>query len=356
MTDRINSIDFLRGLAIIFMIQVHIYYYWIYWTGIDYGFLEKLIFLFGSLAAPFFLIVSGISYYFFLYRKIIENENRKRTFYEVIKRSLFIFTISTIFQFLFGFIFNIRISFIIQWSIFQVISFSMLFFFYIPFLNGRIRMISYLSLLVLIILLKFISLYLQIMILNVFVDGIFSFIPWVIFFLFGLILSDFMNNYFKDKHNRYLYIFIPLGIILLIISVTNVLKTDIVDNDTIEFYLMSLGAFIVLFSINYYFLDLKKVNSTLLKMIIKWGKLAFSIYYIQYGILAAGMIIFPIIFKDLYLSGFLPYQYIITLFTFLILLEIIIRLWKKYNYIFGLEWIMNKLSNKSLFSKTVKCN
>lgn len=44
MTDRINSIDFLRGLAIIFMIQVHIYYHWIYWTKIDYGYYEEIIF------------------------------------------------------------------------------------------------------------------------------------------------------------------------------------------------------------------------------------------------------------------------------------------------------------------------
>lgn len=36
---------------------------------------------------------------------------------------------------------------------------------------------------------------------------------------------------------------------------------------------------------------------------------------------------------------------------FFISLEFFIRIWQRYNFLLGIEWLMNKISKKTLFSK-----
>ena len=63
MVERKNSIDILRALAIIFMIPFHFY---IYWPHSESNIFGTIIIIFGNIAAPFFIIVSGMSYNFFI--------------------------------------------------------------------------------------------------------------------------------------------------------------------------------------------------------------------------------------------------------------------------------------------------
>lgn len=58
--------------------------------------------------------------------------------------------------------------------------------------------------------------------------------------------------------------------------------------------------------------------------------------------------------SKLYSSGFLLYQYLIILLIFLLTIELFLRVWQKLDYMLGLEWIMNKISPKSQFSKANK--
>jgi peptidoglycan/LPS O-acetylase OafA/YrhL len=89
---------------------------------------------------------------------------------------------------------------------------------------------------------------------------------------------------------------------------------------------------------------MKKRNTLIEKTLIHWGKLSFSIYYIHWGIIALGLMIFPL---------FIPFNNEVKLFALptlillsiiLISLDIFLRIWKKYNYAFGIEWIMKKLT------------
>ena len=117
------------------------------------------------------------------------------------------------------------------------------------------------------------------------------------------------------------------------------------------FFMLMVGIFIILFCLCYYFFDRKGKDIYFQKSIIRWGKLAFSLYYIHFGVIAIGIIVFPLIIDEIYSSGFLIYQFIIFLVIFFISLELFIRIWQKYNFFLGVEWFMNKISKKTLFLK-----
>ena len=109
-----------------------------------------------------------------------------------------------------------------------------------------------------------------------------------------------------------------------------------------------IGIFCILSSISYYLLDVRKINFYFQESLIRWGKLAFSTYYIHLGVIAVGVILFPVFLNEIYTNGFLPYFFIIILLIFFVALEIFTKIWQKYNFIFGIEWIMKKIIGKSL--------
>ena len=88
------------------------------------------------------------------------------------------------------------------------------------------------------------------------------------------------------------------------------------------------------------------------QILSRWGKLSFSIYYIHFAIIGIAIFLTPSIFNDIFLTGHIFYEYIIVLLTFLLIIEIILRIWNEFDNKFGIEWLMNILVNKSLFNKT----
>ena len=136
------------------MITIHTY---IFWSKTEFTPLEGYIVVFiGGLAGPFFLIVSGISFFILITRRINDAFSKREIFFTILKRAVFIFIVSTLFQLFFGPYFGMKISFIIYWSVFQVIAFSMILFFYIPFFKFKIRLIFYILSIFTIFLLDFI--------------------------------------------------------------------------------------------------------------------------------------------------------------------------------------------------------
>lgn len=227
----------------------------------------------------------------------------------------------------------------------------MIVFFYLPSLKRNLRLFLYFSLFFFMIMLNFVISVYKIEILYILTEGTFGFVPWATYFLFGLLLGDFLINSSQNRFIKYTCIILPIGTIFLIIGIINILISGVIDNKKIEFYIASLGAFVIIFLTYHYYMDIKKVDSSITRVIIRWGKLAFSIYYIQYGILAIGILMFPLFINELYSSGFLIYQYALLLIMVLVAIELFLRLWKNFDYIFGLEWFMNKISTKSQFSK-----
>jgi uncharacterized membrane protein len=140
MKDRLNTIDILRGLSVILMIYGHIYYIWPKMSNIIFEDIFIHIFL---LAPPFFLIISGMSFFIYVNKLKSKEISKIYMFYEVFKRSCFLFIFTSIIQLIFGFTLNLQISFIIYWSIFQIISLSMIIFFFFLLLKQILRILLY---------------------------------------------------------------------------------------------------------------------------------------------------------------------------------------------------------------------
>ena len=346
MKKRIITIDILRAFSIFCMIQVHIFYFW---TNMNYDYINLLILYFGNLAAPFFLIVSGSSFYLYICKKINGNTPKLEIFKEISKRAVFIFIISLGFQILFGFILELKISFFIYWSIFQVIAFSMIIYFFIPFLKREIRIFALILVFFLLYLMYFLIQIYNLEYLSILVSGgDYTFLPWASLFIFGILIGDLIINmstyYFKISF----MIFFPIGIIILFIWW--LWFKDLLVEWWIISFIAAFSTFFIIFPLVYYFTDIKEYQSKILSRVTQWGRFSFSIYYFHFAVIAIGVLIFPLIIPDLFSNGFLIYQFIIIVILFYIGIDLFLRIWKKFDYIFGMEWFMNLISKKELFS------
>ncbi len=339
----------MRGLTVFLMILFHIFMEWMNWAPRDYGFFKDIMVFFGYLAPPFFLIISGVAYYFFINRKINENFSKSIIFSEVIKRSLFIFVVPTMFQLGMEFVFNIELTYIIYWSIFQVIGFSMVLFFSFLFLKQKFKRFLYLGLIILFFLFDFIISHYKLIYLSIFNEGVFAFIPWTNFYIFGLLFGDLISSWHKDHISRKLITFTAVGIGGISSFFTWVVFSS--APNFIPFFMLMIGIFILLFTVFFYWIDIKGRVIYFQFSIIYWGKLAFSIYYLHFGLIASGIIVFPLLIGEIYYYGFSIYQFFILIIIFFLSLEIFLRIWQRYNYFLGIEWFLNKISKKNLFLK-----
>ena len=117
MGQRINIVDFLRGITIIVMILNHFYMRFMYKQR-DYGLFEDVLFFVSYTNAVLFLAVSGMSFFLFMHYKIRDGNSKGYIFFEVVKRSLFIFAIQTILAYIFGSFIDMEIDTLLYWSMF----------------------------------------------------------------------------------------------------------------------------------------------------------------------------------------------------------------------------------------------
>ncbi|MFX0072061.1 MAG: acyltransferase family protein [Candidatus Hermodarchaeota archaeon] len=346
MDNRIVSIDVIRGLCVVLMVVGHMYYLWV--STVDYipGIIIAFIIIIPSGVFP---LVSGYAFYYYIDRENNKEIKKSKIFRVALMRAGFIFFISTTITFLFGFFIGVHPNTIIYWSIFQLIAVSMISFFFIPFLRIEFRMLSYLILSILIFFFCFIILNYEIKILYILFNvGNFPFLPWAIYFLFGIFIADLTKNFPENKISTLLLVYMSIGAIVItafFLGISNVTYMYI------DLFFKNIGAFLIIYPILYFFMDLKGFESSLQNRLIQWGKVAFSVYYLHFGLLVMGLFILPFIINDIFSNGLSLYQYFISATIILISIDIFLRLWKRYNYILGIEWAMSKFSKKSLFDQ-----
>ena len=347
MVNRIRSVDVFRAIAIMLMIAGHIFYLW---TKMDYGLISGILHYTTWWGAPFFLTISGIGYYLFIKKRISNDVPTKEIFKEISKRALFLFFVTIFFLIAFGSLMGFQYTFIIYWSIFQVIAFSMIIFFFIPFLKRKISLILLCCFNFFIISTYLIIKYYEIELFYILIyNAAFPYLPWANYYVFGMILGDLLINTSIDKLKKILIIFQLTGIITIFLWVFWILPSNI--DYSISLIINAYAGLFIIFPVVYYLVDIRESESFLIDSLTRWGKVSFSLYYIHFGFLITGFIIFPIIANDLYSSGFLFYQYIFLVIVVFVCIEIFLRFWEKYEFIFGIEWFMTKITKKSTVSE-----
>ncbi|MFX1256313.1 MAG: heparan-alpha-glucosaminide N-acetyltransferase domain-containing protein [Promethearchaeota archaeon] len=345
LNKRIESIDFLRGLTIIFMIMYHIK---IFWFERASGFFIEFIMVLGLIAAPFFLIISGIGFNLYISNSIKKDLSKIQIYIEIIKRAIIIFFISTLLNFLFGIFFISKFLFL-YWSVFQLIAISMLLS-GIIILNRKWKLLFVILLIIILFALNQNILLLNSKLFDILFEGSFPFFPWVYCFLLGILIGISIEKLNKDN-------FKIIAICYLILSINALLlwylwfRIYFAESLELNLFLCSVGTFLILFLFFYLILDFKEINFRVNKVIEKWGKLSFSIYYIHFIIIYGVLILFTLYFYEDFQLTFGYYYYLIICLIFLMTIESFLLLWKKINYKYGAEWILNLLSKKSLFSK-----
>jgi hypothetical protein len=180
------------------------------------------------------------------------------------------------------------------------------------------------------------------------VEGSVPFIPWVSFFLFGMILSDLKLISPKISQKVKIIVFLLVGIIVLI---SWLLLISLISNLFFLTFFKAIGLFLIIFSFLHFYFDIKGRISIFSKRIIEWGELAFSLYYIQFGMILCLTILLNIKIIQVTSLQTLFIQFLISTSIILLFLEVFLIIWKKYEYKYGIEWFMSLFSYRSLFDK-----
>lgn len=123
MNRRLQSIDFVRGIAVVAMIQTHVWEHYVARpNGSGLFLLNWLVGPIGGYAAPLFILVSGLSAYFsVLSLRRRGYGDRKASFSKFFVRGGFLFMLSTVINVLIGPILHVVPASVLNWSTIQLI-------------------------------------------------------------------------------------------------------------------------------------------------------------------------------------------------------------------------------------------
>lgn len=324
-TNRFSSLDIMRGLAVVLMIEVHI---------ATVPLLPELKLLSNIFAAPFFLIAAGVGYQLFLQSREKRKYKRQFIFWEAFCRALLLFLVTTLLFIIGAKLFPQSFQFngILKWNIFQVISVGYIFGFFI-WNNKKIKLISIIAIFTASALIN----YYQFESLYFLTKGFFPLIPWISYFIFGqLIYEIYKERNLTLKKNKiilaYSTIFFSVNLLLLCL-----LQYTFQPEGRSNFpeFLMISSIFLLLIMSTIRWVDLKPHFKTILAPLNSIGKIAFTAYYFH---------IFVVFLSSYYIFKALPpgLGSIIILALSISFLTILEKVWRKYEYIFGLEWILRK--------------
>lgn len=323
--SRYLSVDIVRGLAILIMIEAHLAVLGTLGVLNDYATI---------FAGPFFLIAAGLSYELF----ILSRTKKKIAITDIFLESTFraftliILTVFPIFILSITRIINISP---IHWTIFIVISLGYI----IGYITHRSTTLKIISIIIVFVCTFMIKLYQTP--LSFLAEGQFPVLPFIAYFILGQVIVMLYNGWDVSKYKKValiitLTICILSGIVLLVYL--NI-QFDQSNRNTIPMFLIISGiqTFIILLLRDS--VDKNNLFSRLLKPIGNLGLISFSAYYIHLGIIYALSNIFLRV--NLVIP---PISTLLFLIAITICIIVIERVWRNYDYIFGFEWLLRKIS------------
>lgn len=339
LSSRLHSVDICRGLALLFMIEAHIpqsVNLVTSWSGI--------------LAAPFFLITSGLSYDLFLSSRI-KNEAQKYIILESVFRGLFVYLIPLLPYAIVGIFFMSSFSYvlghkyeinIIHWGIFQVIGVAYIFSLIIPN-NLKSKILVLISIFIISYIIKAPSQQ-ALYFLVEFKPGSYPLLPWIGYFLFGRIIYELHQNVNMIKDNKLMSFSIVFLILNLLMFKTS--GISFLSSNRVQFpiFLLISSIYLLIFSLIVRYIDNKHYWLQFMSPIESIGKICFTAYYVHYlllFILVKSASFFPNYFSPV----------ILNLLMLVIIAMILVKLeqkWRNFNYMFGFEWFIRKGTDKLL--------
>lgn len=347
MKSRLGSVDFIRGLAIVGMIQTHFWGAFIEKGSYVYDFVAKWVVLpLGGYAAPLFIMVSGLSASLSVKSMSIEGPPAPTQLRNAfIKRGLLLFAFSTLINLFTGEFLRLGGIRWLNWSIFQLVGFAYLF---IPlFVRWAFPAKALFSALILAAPMweagmRFFP--------PAFLSGFMPFFPWASLFFFGYLIGDLFTAAGLLPSTRKYPVGFLTGLIILLI------RKPLFDYFQIPFnnwdkhlgmnlasFAVYLGCFLCLISLIGYLLDDRGFRNPLVEAIASLGQRSLTVYYLQLvGIIGLGMLIRTLFTKSAVLHPiwFLPALTLI----FLTLHVAINKIWRAKDYKFSLEWFLRELS------------
>lgn len=348
---RIVSIDLLRGIAILFMVQYHAV---VFLLTPEYPFphlLHATIWTIGYMSAPVFYILFGLGTAFF-YNKTFHDPTKNQTWLlkTCAKRSLYLITVSTFFNLMQlivtgqGKIFENNIFHFLGLSLIlfvplekapqrgKAIVAGILYGTYALYTNGLLYLPPFL------------------------VNGIWPLVPYFDYVIMGNIIGHLLYESFQKGKIEVFRKTILWGsaCLLLLCALAFFLEPSVADiirnRKTLWFMLYAHSLFLLILGSLWWLVDYRKLQGGLISFFVEMGRIALSVYYLHLFYLHSLKFVYH--WLSLYLTSA---QWFVVNFTFFGgLYFLILNFWKKQGYRYGLEWFMNKyVSKRSVMANTI---
>jgi uncharacterized membrane protein len=332
---RFSSIDIARGIAVTLMIVSDLP------TLISMGIVRYFA---GKCAAPFFIIVAGLSYELFISSRTQRGLESKEISFESFLKSIFLLVIVMIPLFFGSLLYPERFQFAFHWDVFQIIAVGYLIGIILK-RNWKLEIIAIVLIFLVMYLLKTYFYNWS----NFFLTGNIPPFPYLAYFIFGRLMSEIYSSKSKIHKNITIYIITGIAFLLIYVCIILILKPGFLESDRGEplfFIFLCSVIFLILISLNY-FVDKKKIKIPLIGF-ERIGKIAFTSYYLFFVIELA---IYPYI-NNHFLINFnyttLLITYIGSYMIIILILSFVERIWSRYDYAFGIEWLLRNGVNKTM--------
>lgn len=343
-TPRIASLDISRGLAIVFMIEAHILIFIPYLQ--DYC---------GTLAAPFFFIIAGASYQLFLKSRIKKGLSKTAIYLETFWRALLLFLVTISISIggmvLFAWYYSSIGVTSLPWTVFEIIAIGYVLGLLI-YRNFKLQMLAI-----------FLIFSLSYVIAQFHVSSLYFLVNqypldlsmnMICYFIFGQMVWNIYDgrNISSSYNNRW------LGLSgLLIVGSLGILQIfpvefTSVERATFQLFLLISGVLLLLMLVLIRVVDIQDRFKKVLSPIEGIGRIAFSAFYLNVAVI--------FVLKKIVVVGPVPplAANLIILVLTVIILAVIERIWKRFNYFLSLEWLLRQGANimtkhsKNLLIKT----
>lgn len=373
---RIASIDFVKGLAMAFIILAHAA---LAWLDSDWRYIYGLVFAFLDILGPsLFVFLSALSVIFSIKRK--KNQSSSKLIRNrIIIRGIVIILIGILFNPMSLYTSGVSVPFPLNlwgWNFLVFIGFSQIFSYYVLKIKKIPRFVIGVVIIVVSPFIRdFLFVYKDIstgiLILHFLITSPLPqvpFLPWLSICFMSTMFGEFLYEaMIKGTTEAYRHLFRILslyGIILVItglvlgwgrhtpdtLEVSEYLHLDLLRianqqnyyqfegmpdfmvRSTMANMFYNLGAALLIIAISFYFIDIKKRDNDFIKMVKFYGKTSLSLFLIQYLFLPLYIGQFSIIFYPIVWVGYCGF------------LSLLMYVWYKYfNGVGSPEWLMTRL-------------